>query len=164
VICTVEWGGLLHDSEGIFSQAFRLDQRINSKLEQVATLRQLVTKATSSIHAERVSRTRNRYPMENAIVKLIDLEHEINDDIDRLVDLKRDIVILINSVQQPEYHLLLELRYLSYKTWEEIAATMDYSYRQVHRLHGQALKEISILNLCAKNKRCHRMSYQKVIK
>lgn len=124
------------------SQAFRLDQRINSKLEQVANLRDLATKATASIHAERVSGTKQRSPMENAIVKLIDLEREIDADIDKLVDLKREIMGVINLVEQPEYHLLLELRYLSYKTWEEIAEVMNYSWRNVHYVHSKALKAI----------------------
>ena len=31
------------------SQAYRIDQRINSKLEQVASLRALATKATSTL-------------------------------------------------------------------------------------------------------------------
>jgi len=124
------------------SQAFRLDQRINSKLEQVSSLRDLATKATASIHAERVSGTKQRSPMENAIVKLIDLEHDIDADIDKLVDLKREIIGVINSVEQPEYHLLLELRYLSYKTWEEIAEMMNYSWRNIHYVHGKALLEV----------------------
>jgi len=130
------------------SQAFRLDQRINSKLEQVSSLRDLATKATASIHAERVSGTKQRSPMENAIVKLIDLEHDIDADIDKLVDLKREIIEVINSVEQPEYHLLLELRYLNYKTWEEIAEMMNYSWRNIHYVHGKALRAVALDNPC----------------
>ena len=124
------------------SQAFRLDQRISSKLEQVACLRDLAMKATASTQARCVGGIEQHSPMENAFVKMIDLEEEINADIDRLVKLKREIMGVINSVEQPEYHLLLELRYLSYKTWEDIAERMNYSYRQVHRLHAQALNSL----------------------
>jgi len=84
------------------SQAFRLEQRINSKVEEVASLRKLVTKATASIHAERVSGTKQHNPIEKVIVKMIDLEYEIDADIDRLVDLKREIIGVINSVQQSD--------------------------------------------------------------
>jgi DNA-directed RNA polymerase specialized sigma subunit len=124
------------------SQAFRLDQKVQSKLEQGASLRRLATKATAGIHAGRVSGSDGHSPMENAIVKMIDLEHEINADIDRLIDLKREIMGVINSVKQPEYQLLLELRYLSFLTWEVIAEKMNYSYRQIHRLHGKALRSL----------------------
>lgn len=125
------------------SQAFTLDQRINSKLEQVASLRELATKATASIHTERVSGTKQRSPMENTLVKLIELEHEINADIDRLVDLKCEIIDFINQVENPNYRLLLELRYISGNTWEEIADKMQYDLRWIYRLHGKALREIN---------------------
>ena len=126
------------------SQAFRLDQRINSKLEQVSRLRNMAVKATGSFQAERISGTRQHSPMESSLVKVIDLEYEINDDIDRLVDLKREIIEVVNSVQPAECQLVLEMRYLSFMTWEEIADRMNYSYRQIHRIHGQALSDIRI--------------------
>lgn len=128
------------NTKDYLSQAFRLDQRINSKLEQVASLRELA----ACTHAERVSGTKQHSPMENAIVKVIDLEYEIDADIDRFVNLKREILGVINSVQQPEYHLLLELRYLSYKTWEEIAEMMNYSELNIHRVHLEALMVIEL--------------------
>lgn len=77
------------------SQAYRIDQRINSKLEQVASLRALATKATSTLSDTPPSGSRNVQSMENVIVKIIDLENEINEDIDTLVDLKREIVGVI---------------------------------------------------------------------
>lgn len=126
------------------SQAFRLDQRINSKLGQVASLRELATKITANIHTEKVSGTKQRSPMENALVKLIALEYEINSDIERLVGLKQEIMNAVTAVKSDEHRLLLELRYLSFKTWEEIAEIMNYSYRQVHRMHGEALKGVCI--------------------
>ncbi len=126
------------------AQAFRLDQRINSKLEQVSRLRNMAMKATSSFQAERISGTKQHSPMESSLVKVIDLEYEIDADIDRLVDLKREIIEVVNSVQHPECQLVLELRYLSYMNWEEIAERMNYSYRQIHRIHGQALSNIRI--------------------
>ena len=124
------------------SQAYRLDQRINSKLKQVTNLRDLAARTTATIHPERVSGTKQRSPMENAIVKIIDLEHEINNDIDRLVDMKREISAVISTLKTPIHRIILELRYLEGKNWEEIAHAMDYDLRWVYRLHGRALKEV----------------------
>lgn len=126
------------------SQAYKLDHRIDCKLRQTENLRDLATRATASIHAERVSGTKQRSPMENAIVKLIDLEHEINSDIDRLVDMKREIAVVISKLSSPSHKILLELRYLEGKTWDEIAKAMDYDLRWIYRLHGKALKEIEV--------------------
>ena len=127
------------------SQAFRLDQRINSKLEQVSRLRGLATKATGSFQAERISGTSQHSPMESAVVKLIDLEYEINDDIDRLVDLKREMADLIGEIADPSHRILLELRYLGGNRWEDIALKMGYDLRWIYRLHGRALKEVDLI-------------------
>ena len=126
------------------SQAYRIDQRINSKLEQVASLRALATKATSTLSDTPPSGSRNVQSMENVIVKIIDLENEINEDIDMLVDLKREIVGVIKRIDNPEYQTLLELRYLCYKPWNEIMTELGYSEPTIYRLHGEALKKIRV--------------------
>lgn len=125
-------------------QAYRIDQRINSKLEQMASLRALATKATSTISGNLPSGSRNVQAMEDIIVKIIDLENEINKDIDTLVDLKREIVGVIKRISNPEYQTLLELRYLCFYSWEKVAVEMEYDLRYVHKLHKKALEQCSV--------------------
>ena len=43
---------------------------------------------------------------------------------------------------QPKARTLLRYRYIECKKWEEICVHMNYSWRQVHRLHAAALIEI----------------------
>ncbi len=126
------------------SQAFLLDQRINSKLKQVDVLRNLAHKITANIDSERVDGTKQRSPMENAMVKIIDYENEINDDIDKLVDLKIEITKVIKTVDDVNCQLLLELRYLTFRTWGEIAENMGFTFQWVHSLHKKALKQINL--------------------
>ena len=124
------------------SQTYRLDQRINSKLEQVLSLRDLTTKATATMSDMPGGGSRNVYKMQDIIAKIIDLENEINADIDQLVDLKREMVTAIKSVTDPECQTLLELRFLCFKTWEQIAVEMGYSIQHIYRLRDKALKMI----------------------
>ena len=124
-------------------QAYRIDQRINSKLEQVASLRALATKATSTLSDTLQGGSRNVQAMEATIVKIVDLENEINEDIDTLVDLKREIVGVIKHIQNPEYQTLLELRYLCFYSWEKVAVEMEYDLRYMHKLHRKALEQCS---------------------
>lgn len=123
-------------------QAYRIDQRINSKMEQVMSLQELAMKATSTLSDVPVSGTRNVHRMEDIIAKIIDLEDEINRDIDQLVDLKAEIVQSIKSVANAEHQTLLELRYLCFKSWEQIAVDMDYNLRHVYRMHDRAAAKI----------------------
>ena len=126
------------------SQAYRLDQRIDAKIEQVMSLRNLAAKATSTLSDVAPSGTRNVHRMEDIVIKIIDFENEINADIDRLVDLKREIMRVIKALPNPEYQTLLELRYLCFKSWEQIAVMLDYDLRYTHKLHNRALEECQI--------------------
>ena len=131
------------------SQAIWLDQMIDSKLEQLETLKSLAMKVTSSFTKEKICGGNiEKSKMESTMVKVIDLENEINADIDRLVDLKKDIQDTINTMDDINQQLLLELRYLSGKGWDEIAASMGYDPRTVYRIHGKALKEFERMKLC----------------
>ena len=123
-------------------QAYRIDQRINSKIEQVSSLHSLATKATSTSTDMPGSPNRNLHRMEDVIAKIIDLESEINKDIDQLVELKANIMKLIRGVGNPEYQTLLELRYLCYKPWEQIAVDMGYSINNLFKMHRKALASL----------------------
>jgi len=137
------------------SQAYRIDQRINSKLEQVQSLRDLATKASATLSDVPPSKgTRNVHRMEDVIVKMMDLESEINADLKALIDLKHEIVTIIKCVETPEFQTLLELRYLCFRTWEEIAVELHYDLRHVHRLHGRALSDVDSI----RHSGCHQMS------
>ena len=82
--------------------------------------------------------------MEDVIVKIVDMENEVNADIDKLVDLKQEIMRTINAVENPEYHTLLELRYLCFKSWEEISVKMGYTRRHPYRMRDEALQKIKV--------------------
>ena len=126
------------------SQVLYIDQRINCKLRQVAQLRENATRATATISDMPRPDSPNVKSMENTICKIVDLEQEINRDIDRLVDLKAEARKAINAVTDPDQQLILELRYLCYKPWLEIAEAMGYSEAGVYKLHGKALRKIHV--------------------
>lgn len=124
------------------AQAYHLDQRINSKIEQVASLNDLARKAAVTISDMPGSPNRGKSTMADAVEKIIDLKAEINAEIDRLVDLKVGITNTIRQVGNQEYQVLLEKRYLCFQTWEDIAAELGWSLRWTHALHGKALAEL----------------------
>lgn len=120
-------------------QVRRLDNTINAKIEQIETLRAMSTNITQTLNPDRVQESRSTDKTEKLIIKIVDLEREITDDIDALIDLKREIMHKIDAVQDDNYKLLLTLRYINFKTWEQIAVEMSYECSWVHRLHSKAL-------------------------
>ena len=127
------------------NQAYRIDQRINSKLEQIKNLRELATKATSTISETGVCDSGNKQRMESNVVKIVDLERKINEDIDMLIEVKKGIMAMIKKVENPEYQTLLELRYLCFKRWEQIAVEMGYGIDNIYKMHQKSLKYMKSL-------------------
>ena len=68
------------DAKEYLGQAYRIDRRINSKLNQIAVLRGLATKVTATLGDEPVSGTRNPQRLQFIIDKIMDFETEINAD------------------------------------------------------------------------------------
>ena len=124
----------------LLKQAYYIDVRIDNKLEQMETLNALATKATTTFGNEPVSGTRDVHKREETICKIVDLQNEINADIDNLVDLKRELRKAIESIPNVDYRTVLELRYLNFRKWEEIAVTMGYRLRNVHYIHDKAIE------------------------
>lgn len=126
-------------------QAYRLDQRINSKLQQVESLRSLTRKVTASYDGETVFHTRNVTSLEDTIFRLMEAEEELNRQIDELVVLKMDISRMINRVRNESLRLILEKRYLCFLQWDQIAAEMHYSRRWVLKRHARAVEVVDKL-------------------
>ena len=59
-----------------------------------------------------------------------------------LLEVQRETLCTIEQVQDSRYRRLLRARYLEGMTWEQIAVRMGYSWRQVVRMHGDALNEV----------------------
>ena len=126
------------------SRARLLDRQIDSKIQQIEELNRLTTNCTATLTGIPGAPRRGGSVMADAVDRIVDLEREINRDIDRLVDLKREIMAAIRSVDNSKYRLVLEKRYLCYRTWEQIAADTGYNVRYLYRIHGEALKKVRI--------------------
>lgn len=124
------------------NQAYHIDHRIESKLSQIESLKSLATRVTSVFSDMPHSPTPDNQRIQKTIADIVDLENEVSTDIEQLVNLKREINSAINSVENPEHRTILEMRYLGFQTWEQIATKLDCDVRHVYRLHGQTLVKI----------------------
>ena len=123
-------------------QAMTLDEEIDSKSRVLDQLWALATKMTSSLKKGSEIHSRNDHQREEIIVKMVDLEREINGDIDRLVDLKREMMEAIRMVPDAECRVFLEKKYLVKKTNKEIAYGKNYSEVWANAMHRKALEAI----------------------
>ena len=126
-------------------QAYRLDQHINSKLQQIEVLNSLTQRVTVAYGGEVVSHTRNVTSMQDTIDRLMEAEKELNQEIDRLVDLKAQIAQTINQVHNDSYRLILEKRYLCFQSWAQIGADLHYTRRWLLTMHDRAVDVVEKL-------------------
>ena len=126
------------------SQARNLDQRIITKTQMIDSLNDLATRCTTTYSDMPKSPNHGNSRLEECVMKIMDLEEQILQDMDKLVDLKKEITYVIRSISNPEYQDLLAKRYICCESWEKIAVDMNYELRYIHKLHSRALQEVKI--------------------
>ena len=126
------------------SRAYYLDMRIRSKAMQIAELETLATKVNAALSPIKVQTSKDNHKMESTVIKMTEYQEELNNDMKKLIQVKRETKEIIDTVTNDEYRVLLELRYLSSMRWEEIAVEMNYSIDHVFRLHRRALKAVKL--------------------
>lgn len=133
------------DAKAYLRKIELLDAHINNKLNDLFTLRTMVTKITATISPVVASGTGNQDKLGDAIAKIVDLQNEINQQIDKFVDAKREVSAVLEKLQDPDHVRVLHKRYVEYKPWEQIACEMNFTYRNVCYIHGKALQAVEAL-------------------
>ena len=126
------------------NQAYPLDQRIRSKQEQISALNDLATSCSASMTGMPRNPNKGGSRMADAVCKIVDLQDSIAADMQELVELKAEIIATIKAVNCIEYQLILEKRYISGKSWPEIAVDLGYKMRHLYKLHDEALAAVKI--------------------
>ena len=79
---------------------------------------------------------------------VLDLKNDIAAEVKRLVDKQREIELNIEKINDDRLEIILKYKYINGATFEQIAVQMGYSYRQICRLHGFALKKLQNVLEC----------------
>lgn len=124
-------------------QIRKIDLLIQNKLEQAQELRsKLEVKGINFESDGSTSATRNVTKMNDLIVSVVTLEEEINQQIDLLINKKREVMEMIDLLDNGDEIAVLYQRYFNYRKWEEIAVDMNYTYRGILKIHGRALQNL----------------------
>lgn len=118
-----------------------LNRMINNKLTEIAQLKDMVVSISAPQSGDRVQTTPNFDKIGTKYAKMDEMERKIDGMVDELVDKKEKIIQQIDSMEDENTYNILFARYIEKKTFEVIATEMKYSWRQVVRLHGTALKQ-----------------------
>lgn len=123
------------------NQVGRFNRMINNKLIEIAQLKELACSISAIQTGERVQTTPNYDKIGTAYAKIDEMERKLDKLIDTYVDKKNHIIGQIDGIEDEMLYNILFARYIERKTFEKIATELEYSWRQIIRLHGKALKQ-----------------------
>lgn len=129
------------DTKQYLNQISRLDRMIKNKLLEISQLRELLMSVSTITDEERVQVTPNFDKIGTSYAKIDEMERNLDSMIDEYVDKKNEIISQIDSMEDEIHYEILFGRYIEKKTFEKIAADINYSFRNTTRLHGKALQE-----------------------
>ena len=130
-------------SKEYLHQAYRLDHRINSDIEEMERLREMACSVSSPNWGEKVSTSRNTEPpFVRCIERIMSLDEKINTEIDKFVALKEQIRGVIDKVTDTDERMVLRYRYIHNYTWEQIGDELNADKSTVRRWHGNALLHV----------------------
>lgn len=128
-------------------QIRKLDKMIENKKAEVQQLKEYATSISPNMSGERVQSSGNPQKISEAINKYIDLEREAELDKIMLEDKRREIIAVIEQIEDPLCYNVLYKHYVEMKTFVVIAEEEHYSYAYILEIHPKAVEKVEkILN------------------
>lgn len=128
------------------SQIRKLNIQISQLIEERDFLYGQLTSTSARLKDVQVMSSVPEDPMGDRIARIVELEHELDDKIDRLIDVRETIVRQIYELDNPLYVQVLYKRYVEAKKWEQIEEEMNYSYQHLQRAHVKAIRTFSYVH------------------
>lgn len=130
---------IAQDPKAFLLQCGKAERSIHTKARRIEHLQQISVQITTTIKAVSAY-TGPGDKVGDCASEIVDLTGDLAQEATALVSLQWRVADAIEElVPSDKQRDLLEAKYLSGMTWEEIAWSKHYAYRWVMRLHKQAL-------------------------
>lgn len=126
-------------------QAYRLKNRIRILKERIEELQALATSVSSPGFEEHYNASRNiDAPFVKTVEKIMAYQNEVDEKLRQLLDLEKEILDAIETVENADQRLVLTYRYINNKSWYKIGEEMNADESTIRRWHNKALANIKI--------------------
>ena len=123
-------------------QVRKLDLQITNKLIEKQQWKDIALGITANMDGERVQSSGGKSKMANAVEKCVDMEAEIDGLVDKLIDVKKEVIHAIEQLDSPTEYDVLHRRYIQFLSLQEIADHYRKDYGWATTTHGRALKSL----------------------
>ena len=128
-------------------QGYHLKELIQTHRDELAQLRSMLG-SVQGVSYDKIGGGSTKWNGDtaeyNLVIKCIDLEAQIQQEMNSMVALMQEIHNTIERVHNNDERLVLRCKYILFLSWEETAQRMNYSDTQVRRLHGSALLSVVV--------------------
>ena len=128
-------------------QGYRLKELIQTHRDELTQLRSMLGSVSGPSY-DKIGGGTTKWNGDtaeyNLVIKCVDLESQIEQEIVQMIALMQSIHTAIEAVRNPDERLVLRCRYILSLSWDDTAARMNYSPTQVRRLHGSALRSVIV--------------------
>lgn len=125
------------------SQLEDIDMMIGEKQDIIDSLRHSITGTSASTEGERVQ-TSPKDRLSETCAKIVDLQNQMNDDIDRFIDMKQEVIHTIDMyVDNLKQRKVLYMKYLKYIPIESIGRDLHVSRATAYNMHKQGVYKVA---------------------
>ena len=117
-----------------------IDLEVKTKMEELDRLNNAVWKSPS---LKEINVQESKVGLkDDAYVKIINLSDYIDETVDKLVDLKYQLIQAIEQLDDSRERTIIWMKYISSKGWDEISKELQISKTTLFILHDEAIKKI----------------------
>ena len=120
-------------------ELYWMKRNIRDLEERLAELEAYATRITTQVSNKPQAKNVSHDKLGDTVTQIVELQDDINYELARMYCKEKEILKAIECLPQREA-CLIRLRYISSLSWERICVEMNYSWKQIHRIHSDALK------------------------
>lgn len=125
------------------NRAYVLNKKIKKDKEIIANLKDAAMNTSANVSDERVQTSAPTGSRMSTFVEMIvELENSVNRQEQELKVVRDEITTEINKITDIKQRLVLQLRYLDYYSWSNIAGVLCCSESLVYKIHSDGLKNL----------------------
>ena len=121
--------------------AWCVQRILESELDKLQELRSTALKVTTAYN-QAPGGNGNGKTLENAVVKIVEQEKIVEHYCGVLSEQLNNVRAFITILPLGRERVIMHMRYLNYRKWEQIADELGYSEQYMYELHDKALNEI----------------------
>lgn len=122
-----------------YQKAVRREREILDEIQQLR-----MDKMFPSVVNDGMPKGSKQSDLSEYVVRLDNLIEKLKQERFEKIKLMDDILYSISLLEDEDEKSVLRMRYIKGVQWEDICVAIKYSWRQTHRIHSNALKNLQI--------------------